>query len=106
MSNDLNYNEKDIIKASNSLKAIAHPIRLKILCSLGNDELSVLEIVDMVGTSQSNISQHLDILREKEIIQSRREGNRVFCKIKDADLLILIDKMKEIFCPTLVDHSE
>jgi DNA-binding transcriptional ArsR family regulator len=105
MPNTLNFDEEDIKRASNSLKAIAHPIRLKILCSLGNDELSVLEIVDMVGTSQSNISQHIDILREKKIILSRRKGNRVFCKIKDADLLVLIDKMKEIFCPILADLS-
>ncbi len=44
------------------LKAMAHPLRWKILCSLGDRELSVGEIVERTGTSQSNISQHLEHL--------------------------------------------
>ena len=55
--------QEHIDMASRVLKAIAHPLRLKILCVLGSEELSVQEIVDCVGTSQSNISQHLAILR-------------------------------------------
>jgi ArsR family transcriptional regulator len=44
---------------------------LKILCALKSDELPVLEIVEQVGSSQSNISQHIDILRTKGIIESQ-----------------------------------
>ena len=53
---------------ANALKAMAHPLRWKILCSLGDKELSVGEIVDRTGTSQSNISQHLEQLRNKNIV--------------------------------------
>jgi hypothetical protein len=49
--------DEDIDRASRSMKAIAHPLRLKILCTLGNQEISVQDIVERVGTSQSNISQ-------------------------------------------------
>ena len=93
--------EDDINRASNALKAMAHPIRLKILCTLGEDELSVLEIVGHVGTSHSNISQHLDILRDKAIITSHREGNKILCKVKNPQILGLISKMRDVFCTTI-----
>ena len=56
--------------AARALKSIAHPLRLKILCVVGDQESCVQEIVDAVGTSQSNISQHLAILREKGVPQA------------------------------------
>ena len=65
--------EDHIDQASRAIKAMAHPLRLKILCVLGNQEISVQEIVDCVGTSQSNISQHLAILREKGVLRTRKE---------------------------------
>ncbi|SMM97941.1 Transcriptional regulator, ArsR family [uncultured Candidatus Thioglobus sp.] len=98
--NDMTLLEKDedIIKATKALKAMAHPLRLKILCALKNNEMPVLEIVERVGSSQSNISQHIDILRSKEIIESRRDGNRILCKVKDAKILKLVANMQAVFC--------
>jgi hypothetical protein len=58
--------QEHIEMAARALKAIAHPLRLKILCVIGDQEACVQEIVNAVGTSQSNISQHLAILREKD----------------------------------------
>ena len=88
----------DIERASRSLKAMSHPLRLKILCTLGDQEISVQEIVDHVGTSQSNISQHLAILRDKGILASRKDANRVFYRVSDARTLQLIGMMREVFC--------
>ena len=82
------------------MKAIAHPLRLQILCVLGNEEASVLDIVEAVGTSQSNISQHLAILREKDILRSRRDANRVFYSVSNQRTLKLIGMMREVFCGT------
>ena len=62
---DLIDKDEHIEQASRAMKAMSHPLRLKILCVLGDREVSVQDIVDSVGTSQSNISQHLAILREK-----------------------------------------
>ncbi|MEG3591740.1 MAG: metalloregulator ArsR/SmtB family transcription factor [Pseudomonadota bacterium] len=92
------YNDSDIERASRSLKAISHPLRLKILCTLGDKEVSVQEIVENVGTSQSNISQHLGILRDKGILESRKDANRVFYRVGDNRILRLIDMMRQIFC--------
>lgn len=90
--------EQDIEIASRSLKAMSHPLRLKILCTLGSQEVSVQDIVDNVGTSQSNISQHLAILRDKGILASRKDANRVFYRVGDARTLRLIGMMQDVFC--------
>ena len=89
---------EDIERAAQSMKAMAHPLRLKILCTLGGQEVSVQEIVELVGTSQSNISQHLAILRDKGILNSRKDANRVFYKVGDERTLRLIGMMREVFC--------
>ena len=90
--------DEDIERASRSLKAMSHPLRLKILCTLGDREVSVQDIVGHVGTSQSNISQHLAILRDKGILTSRKDANRVFYRVGDARTLRLISMMREVFC--------
>jgi ArsR family transcriptional regulator len=92
------YDNADIDKAARCLKAMSHPLRLKILCVLGSNKISVQDIVDQVGTSQSNISQHLAILRDKNIISFSKEANRVFYYIDDERMLKLIKMMRDIFC--------
>jgi ArsR family transcriptional regulator len=95
---DLHGRGEDIREASAALKAMAHPLRLKILCLIGQDELMVQEIVAAVGTSQSNISQHLAVMRERGILASRKEANKVFYRIDDPRILKLIGLMREVFC--------
>ncbi len=90
--------DEDIDRASRSLKAMSHPLRLKILCTLSDQELAVQDIVERVGTSQSNISQHLAILRDKGILSSRKDANRVFYKVVDSRTLRLIEMMRDVFC--------
>jgi ArsR family transcriptional regulator len=91
-------NDEDVDRASRSLKAMSHPLRLKILCTLGDQEVSVQDIVEQVGTSQSNISQHLAILRDKGILASRKDANRVYYRVGDFRTLKLIGMMREVFC--------
>jgi ArsR family transcriptional regulator len=92
-------NEEDIHLASRSMKAMAHPLRLKILCILGSKtEVSVQDLVEEVGTSQSNISQHLSILRDKGILAARKDANKVFYRISDPKILLLIGSLRQAFC--------
>ena len=87
-----------IENAAETLKAMAHPLRLKILCVLDSSEMSVQELVEKVGTSQSNVSQHLSVLKEKGVLASRKEINRVLYRIGDQRTLMLIDMMHKVFC--------
>ena len=90
--------EDEIDRASRAMKAMSHPLRLKILCVLGDKEVSVQDIVDRVGTSQSNISQHLAILRDKGVLKTRKDANRVYYRVGDTRTLRLIGMMREVFC--------
>ena len=98
LNDDLITQDDDIDRASRSLKAMSHPLRLKILCTLGDQEVSVQDIVEHVGTSQSNISQHLAILRDKGILASRKDANRVYYRVGDSRTLRLIGMMRDVFC--------
>ena len=98
MANRLIDRDEDIQQAARAVKAIAHPLRLKILCILGDQEVSVQDIVEQVGTSQSNISQHLSILRDKGVLATRKDANRVFYRIGDLRTLKLIGMMRDVFC--------
>lgn len=91
--------DNDIERAAFALKAMSHPLRLKILCALGEKELSVQDIVDCVGTTQSNVSQHLAKLRDKNILTSRRDANRIYYRVNDERTLRLIEMMRDVFCP-------
>ena len=90
--------QEHIEQAARALKSIAHPLRLKILCVIGSEEACVQEIVEAVGTSQSNISQHLAILRDKGVLVTRKDANRVFYRVGDPRTLQLIAMMREVFC--------
>ncbi|CAK8710484.1 MAG: ArsR family transcriptional regulator [Candidatus Electrothrix sp. AW2] len=80
------------------LKAISHPIRLKILCLLQDKELTVGEIREEVETSGANISQHLNIMRNQGIISSRKEANFIYNRIADERIIELMKTMKQLFC--------
>lgn len=98
MAGKLIDREEDIQQAAQAIKAIAHPLRLKILCVLGDQEISVQDIVEQVGTSQSNISQHLAILRDKGVLATRKDANRVYYRIGDLRTLKLVGMMRDVFC--------
>lgn len=93
-----NNMDQVIHSAAETLKAMAHPLRLKILCTLDNNEMSVQELVEKVGTSQSNVSQHLALLRDRGTLACRKDINRVLYRIGDPRTLMLIDMMHKVFC--------
>ncbi len=95
---DLVGKTEQIETAARALKAISHPLRLSILCVVGASEVCVQDIVEAVGTSQSNISQHLAILRDKGVLLTRKDANRVYYRVGDPRTLQLIALMREVFC--------
>ena len=92
-------NDHDVDKVAALLKTMAHPLRLKILCLLQDREMTVSELRDEVKTTSANVSQHLTILRNKEIISFRKEANFIFNRIADPRIIELMATMKKTFCP-------
>jgi ArsR family transcriptional regulator len=85
-------------KAARCLRALAHPSRLAIIHLLGQGERSVQELEKVLGASQSNVSQHLNLLKDKEILVSRRSAQQVFYRLANPRLLDLIGLTRELFC--------
>ena len=83
--------------ATRTIKALAHPLRLKILCVLSKQEVTVSDITDKVGTSHSNISQHLSILRDKGILDARKDANQVYYRVVDPRTLQLLEMMCDVY---------
>lgn len=85
-------------QAAHCVKAIAHPLRMSILSMLAEGEKNVQELTKELGTSQSNVSQHLFQMRARNLVTTRREGNMVYYSIQNPKLVKLMELMKEIFC--------
>lgn len=101
----MEFSEADIIHTAAVIKSMGHPMRLGILCFLGQGPACVQDINQALGSSQSNVSQHLEILSNRRLLQSRKQGNRVFYTIRDARLLAMLPLIRELFCPDLRQYT-
>ena len=84
-------------------KALSHPARIKILEMIRTDELSVTELQDHLGIESSGVSQHLSVLRNKNIVDSRKAGTTVYYRIRDPEILELLEVARRIFNNHLVN---
>jgi ArsR family transcriptional regulator len=87
------------------LKALAHPIRLAIIQFLSEGERCVCDIVEHVGTSQSNISKHLSIMRGVGILSDRKEGLSVYYELKMPCALKFFGCVRDIMESQLTERS-
>jgi DNA-binding transcriptional ArsR family regulator len=84
--------------AAELLKAMANPQRLRVLCLLAEGERSVGEINAAVALSQSALSQHLAVLREHGLVQTRREAQSIRYSLIDGPAARLIHALHDIYC--------
>lgn len=78
-------------------QALAHPTRIAILEQLQQGELTVTSFVDRLGLEQANLSQHLALLRARQIVVTRKAGNQVFYSVRDPLMADLLDLMRRYF---------
>lgn len=79
------------------LKALAHPVRLSIVQYLKGGPLCVSDIEQLVSSTQSNVSQHLAVLRKNGIIEGKREKNQVFYSVENWRIFKFVDLARELF---------
>jgi DNA-binding transcriptional ArsR family regulator len=84
-------------------KALAHPMRIRILELLRGGPLSVGQLQDAIGAPASSISQQLAVLRGRNIVSTERRGTTVIYRVHDADLFELLDVAHRIFNSDLSD---
>jgi DNA-binding transcriptional ArsR family regulator len=83
-------------------KALAHPIRIRILDCLRDGEKGVNELSEFLQIEPANVSQQLAILRMRNIVIGRKAGSNVYYSVSDPTLFRLLDAAKDIFNNHLV----
>lgn len=78
-------------------QALAHPTRIAVVEILKGGELSAGAIQERLGIEQANLSQHLAVLRSRQIIVNRKEGNQVFYSLRDPMLVEVLDILRRYF---------
>ncbi len=84
--------------ASELLKALANPARLLVMCRLIDGEASVGELQQHIGLSMSALSQHLAVLRELELVNTRRQSQTIFYSLADGPALGVMQALYEAYC--------
>ncbi len=78
-------------------QALAHPTRIAILEQLKDGELTAGSFVERLGLEQANLSQHLAVMRARQIVVTRKAGNQVFYSVRDPLMLEMLDLMRRYF---------
>jgi ArsR family transcriptional regulator, virulence genes transcriptional regulator len=92
--------------AAELLKAMAHPVRLLVLCHLIDGERSVGALLAKVSLSSSALSQHLAVLRESGLVATRREAQTIYYSIAEGPALAVMESLYQSICmPSLADKK-
>jgi DNA-binding transcriptional ArsR family regulator len=78
-------------------KALAHPLRIRILELLRSGPLSVTQIQEATGAPASSVSQQLAVLRSRNILATERRGTTIIYRVPDPELFELLDVAKRLF---------
>ncbi|MBN3751593.1 winged helix-turn-helix transcriptional regulator [Paraburkholderia sp. Tr-20389] len=81
------------------LKVLANPDRLLLMCQLSQGEMSVGELEEQLGIRQPTLSQQLGVLRENDLVATRREGKNIFYSVASPEALAVMAVLYEQFCP-------
>jgi DNA-binding transcriptional ArsR family regulator len=87
-------------EASKLLKVLSNPDRLFLLCQMTQGEFSVKELEVMTGVLQPTLSQQLAVLREEQMVSTRREGKQIFYSIGSREALAVLQVLYKLYCPT------
>jgi DNA-binding transcriptional ArsR family regulator len=78
-------------------QALGHPTRVAIVEYLRDGEISVGQLCEKVGIEQANASQHLAVLRSKHIVETRKEGNQIFYRLRNPLVGDILEMMRKYF---------
>lgn len=90
--------EENAEMASKLLKSMSHPSRLMVLCHLMNGECPVSVLNQAVPLSQSALSQHLAALRQADLVDTRRESQVIYYRLKSLAVSEILEALYRIYC--------
>ena len=85
--------------AGELLKGLSNPERLLLLCQLSQGEYCVSELEELLDIHQPTLSQQLGVLRERELVSTRREGTQVFYRVASPQALAVLRLLYQLYCP-------
>ena len=95
---DFDAMQRNATDAVNLLKGLANESRLMIMCVLSEGEVSVGHLNQRIKISQSALSQHLAVLREQGLVQTRRESQTIYYRLADTAAMSVIELLREVYC--------
>ncbi len=87
-------------------KILASPKRIEIIAALREGEKTVTEIIESLGISKANVSQHLALMRLKGILKSRREGSNIYYSIANPKVIQACTLMREVLSDMLAERGK
>src|SRR4030066_1278306 len=87
-------------------KGFSNAKRLEILNTLRDRELTASELIEKIGISKANLSQHMSILKSKGVVLSRREGVNIYYRISNAKIIQACDLMREVLLDQLQEKGK
>ncbi|GAB4056909.1 metalloregulator ArsR/SmtB family transcription factor [Uliginosibacterium sediminicola] len=85
--------------ASNTLRVLANTDRLLLMCQLSQGEKSVGELEELLDIRQPTLSQQLGVLRTEGLVNTRRDGKRIFYSVADQRVLQILATLYQLYCP-------
>jgi DNA-binding transcriptional ArsR family regulator len=92
-------------EAAGVLRALANQDRLLLLCQMSQGEKSVGELEESLEIRQPTLSQQLGVLRTEGLVNTRREGKRIYYWVADPKVLTVLKTLYELYCPTQEGES-
>ncbi len=86
------------LQATSVLRTLANPDRLLLLCQLSQGEKSVGELESLLGIVQPTLSQQLGVLRQEEMVNTRRAGKQIYYSVKDPKVLVILNQLYALYC--------
>ena len=96
---DIELMQANAAQASALLKSLSNPSRLLVLCALVTREHTAGELEELTGISQSAISQHLARLRDDDMVDTRRDAQRIFYSLKNQAVRSVLETLHGLYCP-------
>ena len=87
------------------LRALSNEDRLLLLCQMSQGEYSVGELEELLEIRQPTLSQQLTVLRAEGLVDTRRDGKRIFYRVSDQKVLMILTTLYQLYCPKPIKKS-
>ena len=103
-THDIESMRVSALQATSVLRTLANPDRLLLLCQLSQGERSVGELESLLGIVQPTLSQQLGVLRQEEMVNTRRSGKQIYYSVKNPKVLVILEHLYALYCGDHHDH--